>query len=281
MRTLPLTKSTALGWCLALLLTIPGWAAPRGVAYPSPEAAVKAFFEAVRSDDRKALLTILGPDLPKIEPEDAAERQVAMGRLRALFQEGWSLSTNQGGDRVLRLGAEGWSFPVPLTKTAKGWQFDTQAGLEEIANRRIGRNELAVIETCRLLMEAESLFHQTASRYTDKTVSGQGQKDGLFWPVSDGEPLSPLAQTFGDVATYSASRVKGAPWFGYYFHLQLTQQGFLLTAWPESYASSGVMSFCCDQSGKLYERDMGPGGGAAMRTLQGIEESEGWSLVKD
>lgn len=274
-------KSAALAWWLMLALTAVAWAAPKGAAYPTPEAAVLAFSEALRRDDRGALLAVIGPDLPKLEPADAAERKVATTRLNVLFAEGWSLSTNQGGDRVLRLGAEGWSFPVPLTKTSRGWQFDTDAGLEEIANRQVGRNELAVIETCRLLVESETLFHQANSRYTDKTVSTPGQKDGLFWPVSDGEDLSPLAATFGDVATYATSRTKGTPWFGYYFHLQLTPQGYLLCAWPESYGTTGVMAFCCDQTGQLFEQDMGPSGGAAMRALEGISEGDGWTLVKE
>ena len=279
MRTMRTMRKIIGSCCLAWMLASAGWAVPSGKAFSTPEAAVQALAEALRQNDRSALGAIMGPDLPKLESADAAERAAAMQRLRALVKEGWSLSTNQGGDRVLRLGAEGWSFPVPLTKTGKGWQFDTEAGVEEVVNRRVGRNELAVIESCQLLSRAESIYHDANSRYTDRTASSPGQKDGLYWPVAEGGEPSPLAQTFGDEATYWSSHVKRTPWFGYYFSLRLTPQGYLVCAWPEKYGDTGVMSFCGDQSGKLYERDMGPGGGAQMRVMENLDEGAGWSLV--
>lgn len=249
-----------------------------GTAFPTPEDAARALGEAIRRSDRKALQALFGPRFTQLEAPDPAERAQAMQRLIRLYQEGWSLSTNQGGDRVIRLGAEGWSFPVPMTKTAKGWQFDTEAGLEEVANRRVGRNELALIETCRLLMKAQSLYHQSQSQYTVKLASTEGQKDGLYWPAT-GEQLSPLAQTFGDVATFASSRQKGAAWYGYYFDVRLTPQGYLITAWPQRYLDTGVMSFACDQSGQLYEQDLGPEAGASLRRLETIDSAQGWRPV--
>lgn len=271
-------KTTLLAGLLWTSLTLAGAAAPVGTAFATPEAACQALSDALRSG--KGLEALFGPGLPKLESSDPTERAVGKQRLKRLVSEGWSLSTNEGGDRVIRLGAEGWSFPVPLTKTARGWQFDTEAGIEEVANRRVGRNELAVIESCRLLMKAESLYREGQSAYTVKLSSSPGQRDGLYWPA-DGDQLSPLGQTFGDVATFATSRAKGDPWFGYYFHVQLTDQGYLITAWPHSYGQTGVMSFACDQGGKLYEQDLGPNGGAVIRALSAIKTDDGWSLVEN
>ena len=47
------------------------------------------------------------------------------------------------------VGADNFSFPIPLKKNDKGqWFFDTAAGKDEILARRVGRNELAVIDVC-------------------------------------------------------------------------------------------------------------------------------------
>ena len=63
---------------------------------------------------------------------------------------------DQGTNRkVLIVGNEGWPFPVPLAKIAARWRFDTAAGKEEVLARRIGRNELAAIGTCRTYVGAQ------------------------------------------------------------------------------------------------------------------------------
>ena len=41
-----------------------------------------------------------------------------------------------------------WPFPVPLVKQDGRWFFDTEAGKEEILNRRIGKNELPPSSRC-------------------------------------------------------------------------------------------------------------------------------------
>jgi len=48
-----------------------------------------------------------------------------------------------------------WPLPIRLIRTRSGWRFDTAAGEREILDRRIGRNELNVIEVCRAYVEAQ------------------------------------------------------------------------------------------------------------------------------
>ncbi len=76
-------------------------------------------------------------------------------------------------------------MPIPLVKEAKGWRFDTAAGVDEIINRRIGRNELSAIEVIRAYVSAQMLF---ASRdrdgdkvleYAQRIQSTEGAHDGL------------------------------------------------------------------------------------------------------
>jgi hypothetical protein len=47
----------------------------------------------------------------------------------------------------------------PPSPSWAGWSFATQAGKEEIRNRRIGRNELAVIEVLRAYVDAQREYY--------------------------------------------------------------------------------------------------------------------------
>jgi hypothetical protein len=55
---------------------------------------------------------------------------------------------------VLEVGEEHWPFPVPIVQKDGRWFFDTEAGAEEILSRRIGQNELAVLEVVRAYVDA-------------------------------------------------------------------------------------------------------------------------------
>jgi hypothetical protein len=51
------------------------------------------------------------------------------------------------GDQVLLVGADNFPLPIPLKKNGSGqWFSDTLAGKDELLSRRIGRNELGVID---------------------------------------------------------------------------------------------------------------------------------------
>ena len=66
--------------------------------------------------------------------------------------------------QILLVGADNFPFPIPLKKNGDGkWFFDTAAGKEEVLNRRIGRNELAIIEVCGAVADAQAEYF---SRFT-------------------------------------------------------------------------------------------------------------------
>jgi Protein of unknown function (DUF2950) len=264
-------------------LTLSGavWAAPSERRFSTPDQAVKALARAVQNRDRAEFLSILGPGLERFAATDPAERALVLKKLSALFGEGWSLSTTQDQHRVIRLGEEGWGFPVPLVKTGSSWSFDAALGADEISNRRLGRNELAAIETCHLLVKAEAAFKASGnSKFTDKLISSTGNKDGLYWPAT-GDEESPLAQVLGPSAELVASRAKGTPWFGYYFVLALpSDDSFVLRAWPVKYGDTGVMSFWVDESGVVYEKDLGPDSGSVLRSLD-LTKHEDWEQVQE
>lgn len=264
---------------VALTLVAMSTAAPAVRTFGSPEDATRALFAALKAKDNNALLAIFGPDYNKVKVQDAAQRAVLNQRLVRLFNEGWSLTTTQDQHRVIRLGYEGWSFPVPLIKRGSAWSFDMVAGIEELANRRVGRNELMAIDTFTAFNQAQKLYHDANGKYAAHIVSTQGAKDGLYYPKS-GSDVSPLEQVIGGAAAVSAAHLKGTPWFGYYYTLTLQSDGgYAYTAWPASYDNSGVMSFWSDESGQIYEKDLGANGGSFLRGLDATSNPQGWNLV--
>jgi hypothetical protein len=262
---------------VALALSTTAYAAPQ--TFGSPEAAVKALQAALRAKDQTALVAIFGPDFKRLQDGDAAQRASTNDRLNRLFKEGWSLTTTQDQHRVIRVGYEGWSFPVPLVKKGSLWSFDVPLGIEEIANRRVGRNELMVIDTFRQFSQAQELFHQASGKYATKLLSSAGQKDGLYWPSTSSADASPLQKVIGDVAALTANHAKGTPWYGYYFTMTPTDKGYVFVAWPVTYKTSGVMSFWMDQAGRLYEKDLGSRGGSFLRSVDASFDLQGWTLV--
>jgi hypothetical protein len=105
---------------------------------------------------------------------------------------------------VLEVGGSSWPFPVPIVKKDGYWFFDTEAGKEELVNRRIGRNELMTLQVVRACAEAQREYAvkdrdgDDVLEYAQKLSSSPGRTDGLHWPPElNGEisPLGPLSRT--------------------------------------------------------------------------------------
>ena len=139
---------------LASVLLLVTYSTPSGAqagkqrTFASPEEAVKTLITVVKAGNLDELTAIFGPDGKEL----IASSDPATGRQnREVFtvatNEQWSLTDDGPNRKTLIIGHEEWPFPVPLVKEASGWRFDTAAGKEEVIARRIGRNELAAIDT--------------------------------------------------------------------------------------------------------------------------------------
>jgi Protein of unknown function (DUF2950) len=184
-------------------------------------------------------------------------------------------------------GAENWPFPIPILGKSGTWYFDTEQGKEEILARRIGKNELAALDACQQLVDAEKQYHTKALRgeheYADRFVSDPGKHNGLFWSRTADDfdsPLNPLIAYAGEENVRAAEApgrgLDPIPYNGYYFRILMGQgtnaeggakgyvvdgkmvAGFAFVAYPVEYRSSGVMAFIVDQDGAISEKDLGP-----------------------
>lgn len=255
--------------------------------FATPEAAVDALIAANRGNTITKLLAILGPDGAKLihSGDPVADRR---GRklFVAAYDEEHKLEREGDHKAALIVGKDEWPLPIPLVREHARWRFDTKAGADEILNRRIGRNELSVIEVCRAYIEAqreyaaEKLGPGGTAEYAQHFMSKIGQRDGLYWPVKAGEEESPLGPLIARAraAGYrpGTPHPRPRPYYGYYFHI-LTQQGanapggekdyivdgrmtggFALIAYPAMYGNSGIMTFVVDQDGIIYQKNFGP-----------------------
>jgi hypothetical protein len=283
---------------------------PAQRTFDTPEAAVEALAEAVKKGTVDDVLAFFGPDGKTLL--DSSDPVVAR-RNRQVFTvavaERWQLVSEAGDRRVLVIGHEEWPFPVPLTKAAQGWHFDTAAGVEEVLARRIGRNELAVMALCRAYVRAQEIYARTghdgnkAGLYATTFRSDTGRHNGLYWPAAHGEKRSPL----GDLVARAAEagvRAPGpgaepSPFRGYYFRI-LTAQGpsapggaknFLagsgglsgghaLVAWPAQYDVTGVMTFLVSHEGIVHEKDLGEATDRAARAMTAYDPDSSWTPAR-
>ena len=57
--------------------------------------------------------------------------------------------------------------------------------------------------------------------------------------------------------------------------------GFGLLAYPAEYGLSGVKSFVINQSGQIYEKDLGPQGLKAAAGMESFDPDSSWSRLKE
>ena len=272
--------------------------------FSSPDEASNAFANAAQNNDEKEMLNILGPDEKQIvssgdETEDVQNRANFVAR----YQEMHRLMKEPDGTVVLYIGAKNWPTPIPLVNKGSSWYFDTDAGKKEILFRRIGRNEISTIRVCQELGAAEKDYRSTEhGEYAQKIFSDEGQHNGLYWKVAEGEPQSPIGPLVASAVAQGYTKGgDGAPtpYRGYYYHI-LTRQGknapggaksyivngkmtggFAFVAYPAEYRSSGVMTFIAGVDGVVYQKDLGKNTELLAKGMKEYNPDSSWQKTKE
>jgi hypothetical protein len=263
--------------------------------FESPALAAEAFVDAVATGDAQALASMLGSDWKTFIPTDNIDQE-DMDAFLAAWEKTHRFKSIAYGKVQLAVGAGDWTLPIPIVKKGERWRFDTLAGAEEMRIRRIGHNELSVMQALLAYYDAQkeyALADQNGDgmlEYARLLVSSPGRHDGLYWPGSDGEPESPLGPLFG-------SDTPGNDYHGYYFKI-LTEQGadapgggydylinermaagFALVAWPVTYGDSGVMTFLVSHDGRVYQNDLGAETDQTARAMTRFNPDSSWKTV--
>jgi len=293
--------------CQLTLLAVAPVAMAAGLpqkTFGSPEEAVSALVDAVRTGDESALRTILGPRSGKlISSGDPVQDQQNRDKFISAFDTASKIELQGGAKAVLVVGKDEWPMPIPLVKSDGSWRFDAKQGAQEILNRRIGRNELAAAQVCLAIVDAEREYSTQdpegagVPRYAARLVSTPGKRDGLYWETTSDQPESPLGPLLAAAANEGYAHKQFAtlaPYHGYYYKI-LTKQGknasggaydylvkgemlggFGLIAYPARYRASGIVSFIVNQDGVVYEKDLGKNTGAIAAKMTTFDPDSSW-----
>jgi Protein of unknown function (DUF2950) len=277
--------------------------------FNSPEEAVKAFIEAAKANDTKALLAILGPAGKEIisSGDEVADKETRE-RLAQKYDQKNKLEWEGDKKVILDIGTDDWPMPIPVVKKGDTWIFDTKAGKEEILSRRIGRNELAVIQVCLAYVDAQREYAlkdrvgDGIQQYAQRFRSEEGKRNGLYWEAKQGEeqsPLGPLAAKAVEEG-YSGKKSGGKPipFHGYYYKILKAQGknapggaydymvkgkmigGFAMVAYPAEYGNSGVMTFIVNQADVVYQKNLGKNTEKIASAMKKYDPDKSWEKAQ-
>jgi hypothetical protein len=292
--------------------SMPAVGAPSQRLFNSPEDALKTLIEAVKAEDKTVLDQIFGPSGKDLRSGDEVQDAAEFKEFAEHLAEKTDLVKENDSKVILHVGNENWPFPIPIVKYNDQWFFDTEAGKEEILNRRIGEDELITILVCRTYVKAQREYvlkdwnGDGIFAYTQKLRSDPGKKNGLFWRATQGEEVSPLGELVARAWHEGYKKKRAAfkeaepsPFHGYYFKI-LTRQGknvpggeynyiingnmvggFALVAFPSNWGKSGVMTFIVNQRGKVYQKNLGPDTMKIAQEMKSYNPDKTWTPVKE
>jgi DUF2950 family protein len=252
--------------------------------FATPAEASQALHAAVQARDDKAVTQVLGAKAQKlVSSGDAAEDKSAAASFASKYDQMNRLVAMTDGSQVLYVGADNYPFPVPLAKDRSSrWFFDAAAAEQELRARRIGSNELSAIDACRLLADAEDLYHHGTRQYTGTIVSTPGQQDGLYWETSASQTPSPLGRLdqFAKGIFKASAPSREVISHGYSFRIMTTEGGFTIFASPVDYQNSGIMTFSLGRDGVIYQQDLGPHAADVLTAMEQYNPTHGWTQAE-
>ena len=277
--------------------------------FPDPKRAMEALVEAAGNNNKSELAAILGPGSGDLvssgdEDSDKSQREIFVKQFREKNR------IEMVGDKkaLVFVGDKDWPLPFPLVKKGKSWHFNTGAGRQEILDRRIGGNELDVIQVCLAYVDAQKEYalkdwdQDGIYEYADRFTSDPGKKNGLYWEAKDGAEPSPLGRFLAAAKeqgyTQAAEGIMPQPYHGYYYRI-LTAQGknapggarnymvngdmiggFALVAYPAKYGNSGIMTFIVNQDGVVYQRNLGKNTEKTGMSMTLYDPDKKWAKVE-
>jgi hypothetical protein len=229
----------------------PGFAATTDKpVFSSPEEAVEALYKAVQTDDQSTMARLLGQ---LTSSDDVVQDKADRERFIQKYSEMHRLVKQPDGTTSLYIGAENWSFPIPLVANGGKWSFDLDAGAQEVIFRRVGEDETEAIETSRAIAQAISHAESTTN---DPAI------DNYVRNILG--PANPPEDSF----------------HGYQFRILRRPNGAVVVAYPSEYGVTGVMTFAAAPDGTVYEKDLGPKTGEAAHAMARYKRDRTWQVAE-
>ena len=269
------------------------------ITFATPEEAASALLHAIQMGDYPQFLSIAGSRMVEFwyagDPErDEIRRHLFLDTAR---HRGFGVAPQTADRAMLYVGDRAQLFPAPLVKTGSGWRFDDESGFAELKARRIRRDEIAAVESCRRFQSAEFSYFGAETAFAQKIRCSPGKHDGLVGSDNGDEDGSPVGPAFA-AAAFAEQQPwdKPRPFFGYYFKIvpaqvpdsqskwvglsQAPTESVALIAWPAEYGISGIRTFVINDLGDLYAQDLGPKTETAISTMTVFRPDSSWSRVE-
>jgi hypothetical protein len=285
-----------------LIAAAAGCASQRSFA--TPQDAADALAQAAGADDRALARKLFGPRAAELRTADPDQDRQDLRRFARAIETKREVRINPDNSATILVGEDAWPFAVPLVQRGDAWRFNTDAGIDELTTRRIGRNEINTIAACLTLIDAQREYHaqdrdgDTVREFADRLMSTPGKKDGLYWDAGPGgRDPSPIGPEFALAASRTDDSGERLPFHGYRYRVLTGEagpagattdfivdgnftRGWAAIAYPDEYAVSGVMSFLVGHRGEIWERDLGPDSREIARNTDRFD-STGWTRVGD
>jgi hypothetical protein len=297
-------------WCAFSIATAAQTqsAAPVGPkAFATPQQAADALITAAAAYDVPELMAIFGPDgkdfVASADPVEDKNNAVAFAT-EARAKNSVSIDPAKPNTAVIIVGQDEWPLPVPVVKRNGKWYFDAKAGRQQILFRRIGANELDAIQVCRGYVEAQRQYaleihdNSGVNQYAQKIFSTPGKQDGLYWKNADGTSAGPIGDAVAKALAEGYSVGKSG-YHGYYFKILKGQGpaarfgkidyviegvmigGFALVAVPAEYRVTGVKTFIVNNTGVVYQKDLGPDSLNIVKNMELYNPDSTWQATDD
>lgn len=293
---------------VAAFVGFPGGALADPAIYETPEAATEAVIAALEARNREQLIAVFGAENQDVvlSGDDVADRE-AWSRFLSDYRVLHRIDV-EDDSATIYVGRDQWPFPAPLVRSDDGWHFDAAGAREEILMRRIGQNELDVIDLMRGYVRAQSAYRASdpdgdgLRSFAVGLISSPGTRDGLYWPDEPGAPRSPvgdfMARAAAEGYSIDGQDADPEPYHGYYFKMLPKQgaaapggaidyvvggrmlAGHALLAFPSAYGDTGIMSFMVGEAGIVYEADLGEDTLADAAAIDSFDPGEGWTPVE-
>jgi len=241
--------------------------------FASAEEAASALFAAMQSQDEQVPLSVLGPaGKDVISSGDPVEDSDTRVGFVVKYKEMHRFVTEPNGALTLVIGAENWPFPIPLVKNNRSWYFDTVAASAKMnlppwmrpVNWSKRKNNISRVPH----IGAVPMMHSTAP---------STRKSHMRAKIS--HPTK-LASTYRLMVIFSgSSRARGLMRRAEPGTISPTERmtgGFAFVAYPAEYRSSGVMTLIIDQSGTIYEKDLGPDTTKLAQAMTAFDPDSTW-----
>jgi len=283
----------------------PAVSAPAQKTFATAQEAADALIVAAEAFDVAALRAILGPDGEDlVMSADAVKDREAAATFAARAREKTAVVTDpKNANRAsLSIGNDDWPSPIPIVRKKGAWYFDSNEGRQEVLHRRIGENELDVIQICRGYVEAQKEYALSnpagleVNQYAQRIISSPGKQDGLAWRNPDGTWGGPVGEAIARAIEQGYSDPP-SPYHGYFFKVLKGQGpaapmgemdfvvkgvmigGFALMAAPAEYLVTGVKSFMVSHDGVVYEKDLGEKTLDAFKAMERYNPDQTWKPV--